>query len=204
MPADAGPATIAGRRRLGRELRRLREARSLRQGDVAAVLGIAPSTLSRMETGDAPTRTSYLTLMLDIYGVDDPAKRNALTRLARDGRRPPTAKRDALPTLGEARQAATAYLTQTAGTDPGTAPAMLLSRLAEGRAVITDLLAASATPSQPHIPVPLLRFTATWSIRRERDAWVAEQRHGTTVRVLASRKPAELADRLTAADTAAS
>jgi transcriptional regulator with XRE-family HTH domain len=191
-----------GRRQLGEDLRKLRHDRSLRQEDVAAVLGIAPSTLSRIERGEVPTRSSYLTTMLDIYGVGDPAQRTRLTRLAREGRRPATAARDALPTLKEARQAATAYLAQTGGTNPGTAPAVLLRRLAEGRAVIVDLLAASAGPGQPHIPVPLLRFTGTWSIRRELDAWVAEQRHGTTVRVLASRKPAQLAVKLTAVETA--
>jgi transcriptional regulator with XRE-family HTH domain len=75
------------RRRLGTDLRRLREAQSLRLEDVAAHLGVAPSTLSRIETGKAPTRTSYLTLMLDLYGVDDPDRRRLLTDLAREGQR---------------------------------------------------------------------------------------------------------------------
>lgn len=81
----AGP-TIR-RRRLGTDLRRLREERSLRLEDVAAHLGVAPSTLSRIETGKAPTRTSYLSLMLDLYGVDDPQRRRLLTDLAREGQR---------------------------------------------------------------------------------------------------------------------
>jgi transcriptional regulator with XRE-family HTH domain len=81
----AGP-TIR-RRRLGTDLRRLREARSLRLEDVASHLGVAPSTLSRIETGKAPTRTSYLALMLDLYGVDDPQRRRLLTDLAREGQR---------------------------------------------------------------------------------------------------------------------
>jgi transcriptional regulator with XRE-family HTH domain len=75
------------RRRLGTDLRRLREGRSLRLEDVAAHLGVAPSTLSRIETGKAPTRTSYLALMLDLYGVDDPDRRRLLTDLAREGQR---------------------------------------------------------------------------------------------------------------------
>jgi hypothetical protein len=50
--------------------------------------------------------------------------------------------------------------------------------------------------------MPLLQFTGTWSIRRELDVWVAEQRRGTTVRVLASRRPAELAGKLTAVEAA--
>lgn len=73
------------RRRLGAELRLLREARSLKLEDVAGRLGVAASTLSRIETGKAPTRTSYLTIMLDLYGVDDPAQRRSLIELARAG-----------------------------------------------------------------------------------------------------------------------
>lgn len=46
--------------------------------------------------------------------------------------------------------------------------------------------------------MPLLRFTSAWSIRRELDAWVAEQRSGNTIRVLARHEPAELADKLAA------
>lgn len=75
------------RRRLGTDLRRLREARSLRLEDVASRLGVAPSTLSRIETGKAPTRSSYLTVMLELYGVDDPAQRQPLIDLAREGQR---------------------------------------------------------------------------------------------------------------------
>ena len=75
------------RRRLGAELRRLRESRSLKLEQVAARLGVAPSTLSRIETGKAPTRTSYLTVMLELYGVDDPARQQPLIELARQGQR---------------------------------------------------------------------------------------------------------------------
>ncbi len=75
------------RRRLGTELRRLREGRSLKLENVASRLGVAPSTLSRIETGQAPTRTSYLTVMLALYGVTDPAERQPLIELAREGQR---------------------------------------------------------------------------------------------------------------------
>jgi transcriptional regulator with XRE-family HTH domain len=77
----------ARRRTLGTALRQLREDRSLLLEDVARCLGVAPSTLSRIETGKAPTRTSYLTLLLGLYGVDDPAYRAELADLARDGQR---------------------------------------------------------------------------------------------------------------------
>ena len=81
----AGPTVR--RRRLGTDLRRLREQRSLRLEEVASQLGVAPSTLSRIETGKAPTRTSYLALMLDLYGVDDLDRRRLFMDLAREGQR---------------------------------------------------------------------------------------------------------------------
>ena len=59
------------RRRLGAELRRLREGHSLKLEEVAAQLGVAPSTLSRIETGKAPTKSAYLNQMLETYGVAD-------------------------------------------------------------------------------------------------------------------------------------
>jgi transcriptional regulator with XRE-family HTH domain len=75
------------RRRLGAELRRLREANSLKLEEVAEQLGLAPSTLSRIETGKAPTKTAYLTTMLGMYGIDDPAVRKVLVDMAREGHR---------------------------------------------------------------------------------------------------------------------
>lgn len=75
------------RRRLGNDLRRMRESRSLKLEDVASCLGVAPSTLSRIETGKAPTRTSYLSIMLDLYEVTDPAQRRLLADLALEGQR---------------------------------------------------------------------------------------------------------------------
>jgi transcriptional regulator with XRE-family HTH domain len=87
---SAGPASAAPtmrRRRLGADLRQLREQNSLRLEEVADHLGVAPSTLSRIETGKAPTRTSYLAVMLDLYGVADPDRRRLLMDLAREGQR---------------------------------------------------------------------------------------------------------------------
>jgi transcriptional regulator with XRE-family HTH domain len=74
------------RRRLGSELRRLREPKFKLEA-VAEELGVAPSTLSRIETGKAPTKTIYLMKMLDMYGVDDPAQRQVLIDMAREGHR---------------------------------------------------------------------------------------------------------------------
>lgn len=70
---------------LGIELRRLREAASLRLDDVAAVLEVAPSTVSRIETGKAPARATFVNAMLDMYRVDDPQARRRLAGMAREG-----------------------------------------------------------------------------------------------------------------------
>ena len=75
------------RRRLGSELRHLRETRSIKLEEVAEQLGLAASTLSRIETGKAPTRTAYLHAMLDMYGVTDPPQRQTLVEMAREGHR---------------------------------------------------------------------------------------------------------------------
>jgi transcriptional regulator with XRE-family HTH domain len=75
------------RRRLGSELRRLREGRGLRLEEVADQLGLAASTLSRIETGKAPTKTAYLTALLEMYGVADGEQRQVLMDMAREGHR---------------------------------------------------------------------------------------------------------------------
>lgn len=81
---QTGPAM--GRHQLGTYLRQLRNARSMRLEDVAAKLDIAPSTISRIENGTAPVKTTYHA-MLDLYRVDDPAERDHLTGMARAGQR---------------------------------------------------------------------------------------------------------------------
>ena len=75
------------RRRLGTELRKLRESNGYKLEEVAAQLGVAPSTLSRIETGKAPTKSAYLNQMLEMYGVADPAQRQVLIDMAREGHR---------------------------------------------------------------------------------------------------------------------
>ena len=75
------------RRRLGTELRKLRESNGYKLEEVAAQLGVAPSTLSRIETGKAPTKSAYLSQMLEKYGVVDPGQRQVLIDMAREGHR---------------------------------------------------------------------------------------------------------------------
>jgi transcriptional regulator with XRE-family HTH domain len=75
------------RRRLGMELRKLRDSNNFKLEEVAAELGVAPSTLSRIETGKAPTKSAYLHQMLEMYGVTDPGQRQVLIDMAREGHR---------------------------------------------------------------------------------------------------------------------
>src|SRR5579875_659387 len=84
-PVAIGPTVR--RRRLGSELRRLREVHTLKLEDVADRLGLAPSTLSRIETGKAPTKTPYLLSLLDLYQVTDESQRQFLLEMAREGHR---------------------------------------------------------------------------------------------------------------------
>lgn len=87
-PAPAPPHTsppAARHHQLGADLRRLREARSLRLEDVAAHIKVVPSTLSQIQTGQAPVKASYHTVILDLYGIDDPGERTRLAGLAKDG-----------------------------------------------------------------------------------------------------------------------
>ena len=81
LPAD--PAV--SRHRLGTQLRQLRQDHALRLADVAAELGVVGSTLSRIETGKAPARASYVRVLLDLYHVTDPRQRRQLTELAKHG-----------------------------------------------------------------------------------------------------------------------
>jgi transcriptional regulator with XRE-family HTH domain len=87
------------RYRLGSDLRQLREDRQLRLEDAAAHLGVASSTLSRIETGKAPARTCFVTGLLDLYKVDDEERRAVLADMARQGQREPwwARYRDVLP-----------------------------------------------------------------------------------------------------------
>ncbi len=95
----AGVTTVR-RRRLGSELRRMREAHSIKLQEAADQLGVTASALSRIETGKAPARSAYLTAMLEMYDVDDPARRQVLIDMAREGHRKGwwAAYEDVLPT----------------------------------------------------------------------------------------------------------
>jgi transcriptional regulator with XRE-family HTH domain len=73
------------RRRLGAELRRLREEAGLTIDRVAEALECSPSKVSRIETGQVSATPRDVRDMLELYRVDD-ARREAMVRVAREAR----------------------------------------------------------------------------------------------------------------------
>jgi transcriptional regulator with XRE-family HTH domain len=73
------------RRRLGAELRRLREASGLTIDRVAEVLECSQSKVSRIETGQVSATPRDVRDMLELYRVD-PARREAMVQIAREAR----------------------------------------------------------------------------------------------------------------------
>jgi transcriptional regulator with XRE-family HTH domain len=83
----ATTSPVVRRRRLGLELRALREATGVSGEDVAATLGWSSSKLSRMEIGRNPPGPADLAKLLDHYGVTDETRRNELALLLREAKR---------------------------------------------------------------------------------------------------------------------
>ena len=81
--SDSQSPTVR-RRRLGMELRRLRESSSLMIEDVAKHLECSMSRVSRIETGKSVARIRDVRDMLDLYQVTDEAQRHQLLTLAKD------------------------------------------------------------------------------------------------------------------------
>src|SRR5882757_10715639 len=73
------------RRRLGEELRRLRDLAGLTSGEAARMAGWHQSKVSRIETGRSSVRAADVTVLLDVYGVRDRALRDLLGTLAEGG-----------------------------------------------------------------------------------------------------------------------
>lgn len=84
MPS-AGP--LIPRRRLGVELRRLREAAGLHLEDAAAQLECSISKISRLETGQGIPKSRDIRDLLALYNVEDRKAQERLLRWASDGRR---------------------------------------------------------------------------------------------------------------------
>ncbi|GAA4911530.1 helix-turn-helix domain-containing protein [Actinomycetospora succinea] len=76
------------RRRLGGELRRLRDGLGLKLEDVARNLDCSPSKISRLENGKGVPRWRDVRDMLDVYRVPEGDERERLLDWARTGRTP--------------------------------------------------------------------------------------------------------------------
>ncbi|RLV09889.1 transcriptional regulator [Streptomyces griseocarneus] len=74
-------------KRLGAELRKLREAAGMSGEDAAEALECGQAKISRIETGTNGIRPFELRGLLRAYGVTDPALIDSLVDLAREGRR---------------------------------------------------------------------------------------------------------------------
>jgi len=81
MPVGGKPTVRS--RRVGAELRRLREAASVTTAQAADLLNCSPAKISRIENGIVTARVGDLRLLLDHYGDQDTEHRAYLERLAR-------------------------------------------------------------------------------------------------------------------------
>jgi len=82
MPVGGKPTVRS--RRVGTELRRLREAAGITTAQAAELLHCSPAKISRIENGIVSVRVVDLRLLLDRYGDEDQEHRAYLERLARD------------------------------------------------------------------------------------------------------------------------
>lgn len=84
MAAPHSP--IGSRRRLGAELRRLRNESGLTLDDVAARMTCSTSKISRLETGKGIPKVPDVRELIRIYGVSSDSVEDMLLRLVHDGR----------------------------------------------------------------------------------------------------------------------
>jgi transcriptional regulator with XRE-family HTH domain len=82
---SSGSPTVR-RRELGALLRALRTGRGLTVEQVAGELLCSPSKVSRMETGQRGATLRDVRDLCEFYGVTDPAERERLMELAREGK----------------------------------------------------------------------------------------------------------------------
>jgi transcriptional regulator with XRE-family HTH domain len=79
------PGPIVTRRRLGGELKRLREGRGYKLEEVARSLECSPSKVSRLENGKGIPRTRDIRDLLNLYEVSDKATRTLLLDWSKTG-----------------------------------------------------------------------------------------------------------------------
>jgi transcriptional regulator with XRE-family HTH domain len=78
---------VVRRRRLGLELRRLREAAGLKGAEAARLLKWSASKLSRVEAGRSTPVPTDVIRLLDLYQVTDPEQRDKLATLTKEARK---------------------------------------------------------------------------------------------------------------------
>ncbi|MFI7273090.1 helix-turn-helix domain-containing protein [Streptomyces sp. NPDC049879] len=78
---------VVRRRRLGLDLKRLREGANLKGNEASRALKWSPSKLSRLEAGRTVPTPGDVTQLLDLYGVTDPEERDRLAKLTREARK---------------------------------------------------------------------------------------------------------------------
>jgi transcriptional regulator with XRE-family HTH domain len=83
--ADEVRPTVRARR-LASELRRLREAAGKSTGQAAEALDCSSSKISRIETGANGVRSVDLDILLNLYGLEGKAQREALKRLSQESK----------------------------------------------------------------------------------------------------------------------
>ncbi|WP_033342925.1 helix-turn-helix domain-containing protein [Catenuloplanes japonicus] len=86
MAGDSGSPTVR-RRQLGGLLRRRREALGLSAQEVAERLLVSPAKISRLETGQRAPQQRDIRDLCDLYGISDPAERDALMSLVAEARK---------------------------------------------------------------------------------------------------------------------
>jgi transcriptional regulator with XRE-family HTH domain len=79
------PGPVVTRRRLGGELRRLREGAGLKLEDVARRLECSPSKISRLENGKGVPRWRDVRDMLEVYRIPEGTDRDRLLDWAKSG-----------------------------------------------------------------------------------------------------------------------
>lgn len=82
MPVGGKPTVRS--RRVGAELRRMREAAGVTTAQAADLLNCSPAKISRIENGIVSARVGDLRLLLDRYGDQDQEHRAYMERLARE------------------------------------------------------------------------------------------------------------------------
>lgn len=85
---EPGSGPTVRRILLGTQLRRLREARGITREDAGYHIRASESKISRMELGRVGFKERDIVDLLALYGVDDPAERDALVAVAREANAP--------------------------------------------------------------------------------------------------------------------